>query len=82
MSEKLTLWKKHAAKQEEKMQQKYQEVLYSSRGEEAPSQPAGKKADKDKSFFEKHWMFILAFCILGLNALFGKPQAPAAGPAR
>lgn len=71
----------HAAKKEEKMQQMYQDVLYGSRGEAPPGQVVGsrKKDDKDKSFFEKHWMFILAFSILAFNALFGKQQ-PAAGP--
>ena len=78
----------HAAKQEEKLQQTYQDVLYSSRGEVPPGQPgqvagARKKDDKDKSFFEKHWMFILAFTILAFNALFGKQAPPqGAGPAR
>jgi hypothetical protein len=74
-----------AAKEEEKLQQMYQEALYSIRGEMPPSKSPGgtapKKDDKDKTFFEKHWMFILAFAILAINALFGKPP-PEAGPPR
>ena len=72
-----------AAKQEEKLQQIYQDVLYSSRGETPPSQvPGRKKPEKEKTFFEKHWMFIMAFAILAFNALFGKQPEPAAGPPR
>jgi hypothetical protein len=81
----LRWWDMGAAKEEEKLQQMYQDVLYSSRGEVPPSKAPGskpqKKDDKDKTFFEKHWMFILAFAILAVNALFGKAP-PEAGPQR
>jgi hypothetical protein len=55
------------------MQQMYQEVTGGAGREGVPMA----KPQKEKTFFEKHWMFILAFCVLAFNALFGKP--PPAG---